>query len=72
MGNRLSVIAANCFVYGLEQKLFSKLNTYTKHVCFWVRYIDDTFIIIDKTHISYDLLKLELESLHIIYKIYLY
>ena len=31
---------------------------------FWVRYIDDIFIIIDKTQISYDLLKLEMESLH--------
>ena len=64
MGNRLSVIAANCFVYSLEKKLFSKLNTNTKHLCFWVRYIDDIFIIIDKTQISYDLLKLEMESLH--------
>ena len=49
MGNRLSVIAANCFVYSLEKKLFSKLNTNAKHLCFWVRYIDDIFIIIDKT-----------------------
>ena len=31
---------------------------------FLVRYIDDIFIIIDKTQISYDLLKLEVESLH--------
>ena len=42
MGNRLSVIAANCFVYSLEKKLFSKLNTNAKHLCFWVRYIDDS------------------------------
>ena len=64
MGNRLSVVAANCFVYSLEKKLFSKLNTNAKHLCFWVRYIDDIFIIIDKTQVSYDLLKLEMESLH--------
>ena len=64
MGNRLSVIAANCFVYSLEKKLFSKLNTNAKHLCVWVRYIDDIFIIIDKTQISCDLLKLEMESLH--------
>ena len=47
MGNRLSVIATNCFVYSLEKKLFSKLNTNAKHLCFGVRYIDDIFIIID-------------------------
>ena len=35
MGNRLSVIAANCFVYSLGKKLFSKLNTNTKHLWFW-------------------------------------
>ena len=64
MGNRLSATAANCFVYSLEKKLFSKLNTNTKHLCFWVRYIHDIFIIIDKTQISYNLLKLEMESLH--------
>ena len=64
MGNRLSVIAANCFVYSLEKKLYSKLNTNAKHLCFRVRYIDDIFIIIDKIQISYDLLKLEMVSLH--------
>ena len=37
----------------------------TKYLCFWVKYIDDIFIKIDKTQISYDLLKLEMESLHI-------
>ena len=36
------------------------LNIYV----FGLRYIDDIFIIIDKTKISYDLLKLEMESLH--------
>ena len=40
------------------------MNTNAKHLCVWVRYIDDIFIIIDKTQISYDLLKLEMESLH--------
>ena len=64
MSNRLSVIAANCFVYSLEKKLSLKLNTNTKHLCFWVRYIDDIFIIIDKTQTSYGFLKPEMESLH--------
>ena len=64
MSNRLSVIAANCFVYSLEKKLFSKLNTNTKYLCIWVRYINDIFIISDKTQISYDFLKLEMKSLH--------
>ena len=64
MGNRLSVIATNCFVYSLEKKLFSKLNTNTKNLCFWVICIDDIFIIIAKTQISYDLLEQEMESLH--------
>ena len=64
MGNRLFVMAANCFVYSLEKKLFSKLNTNTKHSCFWVRYIDDIFIIIDQRTLSNDLLELEMEFLY--------
>ena len=38
MGNRLAVIAANCFVFKLERKLFSILPA---RPLFWIRYIDD-------------------------------
>ena len=42
MGNRLAVIAANCFVFKLERKLFSILPA---RPLFWMRYIDDVIAI---------------------------
>ena len=61
MGNRLAVVAPNCFVFTLERKLFSILPA---RPLFWVHYIDDVIAICDKTIISEDLLVTKLKDLH--------
>ena len=61
MGNWLTVVAANCFVFTLERKLFSILPA---RLLFWIRYIDDVIAICDKTIISEDLLVTKLKDLH--------
>ena len=61
IGNRLAVVAANCFVLKLERKLCSILPA---RPLFWIRYIDDIIAICDKTIISEDLLVTNLKDLH--------
>ena len=62
MGNRLAVIADNCFVFKLERKLFSILSI---KPLFWIRYIDDVIAICDRTIISEDVLVTNLKNLHL-------
>ena len=59
MGNRLSIVVANCFVYTLELKLF--LGCTPK---LWIRFIDDIFIMdtFDKLHL--DIILNNLNNLH--------
>ena len=61
MGNRLAVVASNCFVYELEQKLFTDLpNQPLLLVC----YIDDIIAVFDQSTISKELISTKLNCLH--------
>ena len=60
-GNRLAVIAANCFVHTLEEKLFSIL---TSKPLLWIRYINDLIAVFDCNLIPQQFITTALKDLH--------
>ena len=61
MGNRLAVVASNCFVYELERKLFSDLPN---QPLLWVRYLNDIIAVFDRSTVSKELILSKLNCLH--------
>ena len=61
LGNRLAVVASNCFVYELERKLFADLPN---QPLLWVPYVDDIIAVFDQSTVSNELISSKLNCLH--------